>query len=196
VAIEQEAQRLNRIVGNLLDLSRMEAGGLRPEKSWYDLGALIDDVLGRMRPILATHPVVVDVPETLPPVLLDYVEIDQVLSNLLENAARYTPQRAEIQIAVRVLGDNVQIDVADRGPGIPAGVLAGLFEPFYQGDAARARPGGTGLGLAVSRGLVQAHVGKIWAENRADGGARFSFTLPLLSATEPMIADGVAEMAH
>jgi two-component system sensor histidine kinase KdpD len=174
----------------------MEAGGLRPEKSWYDLGALIDDVLGRMRPILASHPVAVDVPETVPPILLDYVEIDQVLSNLLENAARYTPQRAEIQIAVRDLGESVQIDVADRGPGIPAGVLAGLFEPFYQGGVARPRQGGTGLGLAVSRGLVQAHGGKIWAENRPDGGARFSFTLPLPPATELAVADGIAEVAR
>jgi two-component system sensor histidine kinase KdpD len=196
VAIEQEAQRLNRIVGNLLDLSRMEAGGLRPEKSWYDLGALIDDVLGRMRPILATHPLAVDVPETLPPVLLDYVEIDQVLSNLLENAARYTLPGAEIQIAVHANGDSVQVDVDDRGPGIPAAVLTGLFEPFYQGAAARARSGGTGLGLAVSRGLVQAHGGKIWAENRRDGGARFSFTLPLLPETEPAMAGVATEVAN
>src|SRR5262249_54890531 len=127
VAIEQEAQRLNRIVGNLLDLSRLEAGGLRPEKSWGGLGALIAVVLGRMRPTLATHPLAVDVPDTLPPILLDYVEIDQVLSNLLENAACYTPPRAEILIAARLLDNCVQVDVADRGPGIPPSVLAGLF---------------------------------------------------------------------
>jgi two-component system sensor histidine kinase KdpD len=194
VAIEQEAQRLNRIVGNLLDLSRVEAGGLRPEKSWYDLGALIDDVIGRMQPILASHPLTVEVPDSLPPVLLDYVEIDQVLSNLLENAARYTPPGAEIRIVVRALADRVEVEVADRGPGISPAALAGLFEPFKRGDVARPPvAGGTGLGLAVSRGLIQAHGGDIRAENRPDGGARFVFTLPLPLAEVRELAAASAE---
>ncbi|MBI2954294.1 MAG: DUF4118 domain-containing protein, partial [Chloroflexi bacterium] len=90
-AIEEEALRLNQIVGNLLDLSRMEGGTLKPEKGWYDLGALVDDVLGRLKPLTQRHRISVSIPDDLPPVYLDYVEIDQVLSNLIENAIKYTP---------------------------------------------------------------------------------------------------------
>jgi two-component system sensor histidine kinase KdpD len=178
-SIEQEARRLNRLVGNLLDVSRMEAGGLRPEKGWYDLGALIDDVLGRLRPLLSQHRVVVELPDDLPPVPLDYVEIDQVLSNLVENAARYAPSGTEIGLAVRLAGAAIQVSVTDEGPGIAPAALSHLFEPFYRGGTRGPRPPGTGLGLAVAQGLVAAHGGRIWAENRAPRGARFVFTLPL-----------------
>ena len=188
--IEQEALRLNRIVGNLLDLSRLEAGGLRPEKGWYDLGALIDDVLGRLRPATARHLVTKDVPDNLPPVPLDYVEIDQVLSNLVENGTKYTPPGSEIYVAARCVDGEARVEVADRGPGIPTSALARLFEPFHRGDGTAVRPRGTGLGLAVAKGLVEAHGGRIWAENRTDGGARFVFTLPLSTdaPVEPQIS--------
>jgi two-component system sensor histidine kinase KdpD len=184
-AIEQEARRLNRIVSNLLDLSRIEAGSLRPAADWYDVGALIDDVVGRLRPVTAQHRVSVDVPEDLPPVQLDYVEIDQVLSNLIENAVKYTPPGGEINIGVRPGDGEVEISVADRGPGLPAAALARVFDPFYRvdgtsrADSSGPRPLGTGLGLAVARGLVEAHGGRIWVENRPGGGACFTFTLPL-----------------
>lgn len=177
--IEQEAQRLNRIIGNLLDLSRIEGDSLVPEKGWYDLGALVDDVLGRLRPLLSRHPVTVDVPESLPPVPLDYVEIDQVLTNLLENSARYAPASTEIRVAARELDGVVEIEVTDRGPGIPERDLPQIFEPFFRIGGATPRPTGTGLGLAVVRGLVEAHGGQISAENRPDGGTRVVFTLPL-----------------
>ncbi|MBI4491854.1 MAG: DUF4118 domain-containing protein [Chloroflexi bacterium] len=186
--IEQEAQRLNLIIGNVLDLSRMEAGSLRPEKSWYDLGALIDDVLGRLRPVTAQHRVVVESPDELPPVPLDYVEIDQVLSNLVENAARYTPPGTEIRVAARQADGEVQVEVADRGPGIPEAALPHLFEPFYRANRTGPRPKGTGLGLAVARGLVEAHGGHIWAENRPGGGTRFVFTLPLAGPMDGALA--------
>jgi two-component system sensor histidine kinase KdpD len=184
-AIEQEARRLNRIVGNLLDLSRIEAGSLRPAADWYDLGALIDDVVGRLRPITAQHRVKVEVPEDLPPVLLDYVEIDQVLTNLIENATKYTPAGGEIRIAAHRAEGAVQIEVADRGPGLPPAAIDRVFDPFYRVDGTGRRdssgplPAGTGVGLAVARGLVEAHGGRIWVENRQDGGACFAFTLPL-----------------
>ncbi len=183
-AIEEEAQRLNQIVGNLLDLSRIEGGTLRPEKGWYDVGALIDDVLGRLRPLIAKHHVEVSVPEDLPPVLLDYVEIDQVLSNLLENAAKYAPANTAISISVRHVGEALQIEVADRGPGIPPSALSQLFAPFYRVPEPGSRVKGTGLGLAVAKGLVEAHDGRIWAENRRGGGTRFVFTLPLGESAE------------
>lgn len=179
-AIEQEARRLNQIVGNLLDLSRIEAGSLRPERGWYDLGALVDDVLGRLRATTIQHPLVIDIPEDLAPVPLDYVQVDQVLSNLIENASKHTPPGTEIRISARRANGEVQVEVADRGPGIPPAALAHLFEPFYRVDRIGPRPRGTGLGLAVARGLVQAHGGRIWIENRPGGGSRFIFTLPLV----------------
>ncbi len=178
-AIEEEAQRLNRLVGNLLDLSRIEAGSLRPEKGWYDLGALIDDVAGRLRPLTARHTLRVDVAEEMPPVLLDYVEIDDVLSNLIENAVKYAPAGTEIVVRATVSGGEVNIEVADRGPGIPEQALPHLFQPFYRAQDGAVQAKGTGLGLAVAEGLVRAHGGRIRAENRAEGGARFVVTLPL-----------------
>jgi two-component system sensor histidine kinase KdpD len=177
-AIENEAQRLDRLVGNLLDLSRIEAGSIRPEKSWYDLGSLINEVAGRLRTVTAGHKLVVDVPDGLPPVLFDYVEIDQVLSNLIENAVKYAPSGAEIYVAARTAGDEVQVEVADRGPGIPEGAIPRLFDAFFRASDS-GPPKGSGLGLAVARGLVEAHGGCIRVENRQGGGARFVFTLPL-----------------
>jgi two-component system sensor histidine kinase KdpD len=183
--IEEEAQRLNGIVGNLLDLSRIEGGSLRPEKSWYDLGALIDDVLGRLRSRTVGHPTRLAIPADLPPVHLDYVEIDQVLSNLIENAAKYTPDGTQIEVGVRRRNEDVEIAVADRGPGIPTAALHRIFEPFYRVNGQGPRPQGTGVGLSVAKGLVKAHGGRIWAENRPGGGARFVFTLPLAQEDLP-----------
>jgi two-component system sensor histidine kinase KdpD len=176
--IEHEAERLNAIIGNLLDLSRVESGILRPEKGWYDLGAIVDDVLGRLRALTARHRVLVDIPEDLPPVELDYIEIDQVLSNLIENAVKYVPPGKEIEITARRVDSEIEVAVADRGPGIPPASLPRLFDAFYRGEAGRSIKG-SGLGLAVAKGLIGAHGGRIWAENRSGGGTRFVFTLPL-----------------
>jgi len=183
-AIETEAQRLNRLVGNLLDLSRIEAGSIRPEKAWYDLGSLINEVAGRLRTVTAGHKLVIDVPDGLPPVRFDYVEIDQVISNLIENAVNYTPSGTEISVSAQTAGDEVHVEVADRGPGIPEAAIPRLFDAFYRAsDSGWAK--GSGLGLAVAKGLVEAHGGYIRFENREGGGARFVFTLPLqLAQTE------------
>jgi two-component system sensor histidine kinase KdpD len=177
--IVDQAQRLNRIVGNLLDLSRIEGGSLRPDKGWYDVRALVDEVLGRMRPQTARHRVVVQVPDDLPAVSLDYVEIDQVLSNLIENATKYAPAATEIHVAVQRANGEVRLVIEDRGPGVPASSVPHLFDPFYRVASGTPRPAGLGLRLAVAKGLVEAHGGRIWVENRPGGGARFAFTLPL-----------------
>ena len=175
--IEAEAKRLSRIVDNLLDLSRMEAGVLRPERGWYDLGALIDDVLGRLRATTVGRRIDVAVPDDLPPVPLDYAEIDQVLTNLIENAVRHTPEGSSIRVRVSLGQQDVTVEVADDGPGIDPRALPRVFDAFVRG-APRHRPG-VGLGLAVARGLVEAHGGRIEAANRPEGGALFRFTLPL-----------------
>jgi two-component system sensor histidine kinase KdpD len=183
-AIEQEAERLNRLVNNLLDLSRIEAGSLRPDKSWNDLGAVVDDVVERLQPLTAHHRLQVLIPLDLAPVWMDSVEIGEALYNLIENATKYAPQQTEILVEVRSEGSNVSVIVADRGPGIPPSALPHLFDPFYRAidRANQPRPGGLGLGLAVVKGLAEAHGGGVTAENRAGGGARFTLTLPISDA--------------
>ena len=179
LTIEREADRLNRLVANLLDMSRIEGGALKPEKEWYPIDELIHDVLGRMQQMLQNRTVITHLPDDLPPVKLDYLEIDQVLTNLIENAVRYTPAGSPIEIGTRVDGDQMVVSVADRGPGIPPADLERVFDKFYRVLVTGVKTTGSGLGLAVSKGLVEAHGGHIWAENREGGGAIFSFTLPL-----------------
>jgi two-component system, OmpR family, sensor histidine kinase KdpD len=191
-AIVGEAERLNRLVGNLLDLSRIEAGSLRPEKGWYDLRSLIDEVAGRLRAVTAKHKLILDIPDDLPPLYFDYVEIDQVLSNLIENAVKYTPVGTEIRLAVRAFSDRVQVEISDSGPGIRPDTLPRLFDPFYRDPTEGGVPQGAGLGLAVAKGLVEAHGGRISAENPSEGGARFAFTLPVSAETKGALAAGGA----
>lgn len=180
LSIENEADRLNRLVANLLDMSRIESGALKPEKEWYPIDELIHDVLGRMQPLLEGRTIHTDLPDDLPPVKLDYLQIDQVLTNLIENALRYTPAGSPIEIGVQAIGDRMIISIADHGPGIPAADRERVFDKFYRVmETQTARIIGSGLGLAVSRGLVEAHGGRIWVENRKGGGAIFRFTLPL-----------------
>ena len=182
LAIMREADRLNRLVANLLDMSRIEGGALKPEKEWYPINELIQDVVARMQPVLQGRVVHTDLPADLPPVKLDYLQIDQVLTNLLENAVRYTPAESPIDIGVRLDGEYMLISVADRGPGIPAADLDRVFDKFYrvmETQTKATRTTGSGLGLAVCKGLVEAHGGRIWVENRQGGGAIFQFTLPL-----------------
>jgi two-component system sensor histidine kinase KdpD len=182
LTIEHEADRLNRLVGNLLDMSRIEGGALKPEKEWYPISELIHDVLGHLQTVLQGREVYVCLPDDLPPVELDYLQIDQVMTNLLENAARYTLPHLPIEITGEATGEYVTISVADHGPGIPSRDLERIFDKFYRVSGTVRRTSsamGTGLGLAVCRGLIEAHGGQIWVENRPGGGAIFHFTLPL-----------------
>jgi two-component system sensor histidine kinase KdpD len=185
LSIVRQADRLNRLVGNLLDMSRIEEGALRPEKEWYYLAELIYDVLDRLRPLLQDRTVRTQIADGLPPVELDYLYMDQVLTNLLENAVRYTPPDSPIEICASQDDQQIMLSVADRGPGIPPADLERIFDKFYRvlGDrtaSAKAAgiPAGSGLGLAVCRGLVEAQGGHIWAEARPGGGAIFYVVLP------------------
>ncbi len=179
-AIEREADRLNRLVGNLLDMSRIEGGALRPEKEWYPVDELIHDVLGHMQMVLKDRPVHICLPADLPPVKLDYLQIDQVMTNLLENATHHTPAGTPIEISAEAQEEQVVISVADRGPGIAAKDSERIFDKFYSVTGGQ-RKGivGSGLGLAVCRGLVEAHGGHIWVMPRVGGGALFQFSLPI-----------------
>lgn len=182
LSIEREADRLNRLVGNLLDMSRIEDGALKPEKDWYQVKALIQDVLDRLQPLLQGRKVSLHLPTDLPPVELDYLQIDQVLTNLIENAVRYTPPESPIEVSAQLSGDEIIINIADRGPGIPKDDYQRIFDKFYRvlntKDRHPTSPPGSGLGLAVCKGLIEAHGGKIWAEPRPGGGITFFVVFP------------------
>jgi len=191
-AIEEEAEHLNHLVGNLLDLSRIEGGTLRPQKSRQDLDMLLDDVVDRLRVVTRDHRVCLDIQRGLAPVWLDPVEIGEVIYNLVENATKYAPPLTEIGLILRSDGRMVSVSVEDQGPGIPGAALPHLFEPFYRATDSRPRPQGLGLGLAIVKGLVEAHGGRVWAENRAGRGARFTFTLPV---SEPSASTAQADVS-
>ncbi len=180
--IEHEADRLNRLVSNLLDMSRIEAGALKPEKEWYSLAALIHDVLARLEPLLEGRSVHIHLPGDLLLVELDYVQVDEVFTNLIENAVRYTPAGSPIELSARIAGKEAIISIADRGPGIPTADLERVFDKFYRVNGGKLGPGhptGTGLGLAVSKGIVEAHGGRVWAELRDGGGLVVFVVLPV-----------------
>jgi two-component system, OmpR family, sensor histidine kinase KdpD len=174
--IEEESDRLDRLVRNLLDASRVEGGSLRIRKRPQDLRELVTSAVARVHSLTQGRDVRLDVPEDLPHVACDYQQIEQVVVNLLENAALHTPEESSIAVSARRDGGCVRVAIADTGPGIPAAERERLFKPFERG-ATGAR--GSGLGLAIARGFIEAHAGRIWAEDAPAGGACIIFTLPL-----------------
>jgi two-component system sensor histidine kinase KdpD len=188
-----EAVRLNRLLGNLLDMTRLESGALRVHKEWQPLEEVIGAALTRLEDRLRDHPVTTALPPDLPSAPLDSVLIEQVLINLLENAIKYTPPHSPIELSATGARDIVTVTLADRGPGIPSGDEQRIFDKFYRARSGNGS-GGVGLGLTICRGIVEAHGGRLWVENRPGGGAAFRFTLPLEGAppnivleSEPMI---------
>lgn len=174
--IVQEAERLHRLVQNLLDMTRLEAGALRVKREWQALEEVIGSALLRVEKMLVGREVKTQIPAQLTLVPLDSILIEQVLVNLLENAAKYSPAGSPIEIHVRAVDKGVEVEVADRGVGLPAGEESRVFEKFYR---ARSSPGGAGLGLTICQGIVTAHGGQITAAAREGGGACFRFTLPI-----------------
>ncbi len=177
----EEAERLNRLVGNLLDMTRLEAGALQPKREPGDLQDAIGAAAAQLADMLGSRPLTIDVPDSMPLVPMDFVTIVRVLANLLDNAAKYSPAGSTIEVRARRVGSEVQVAVADHGDGIPPEELTRIFDKFYRVH----RPGGaqgTGLGLSICRGIVEAHGGRIWAENGERGGAVVTFTLPLAPA--------------
>jgi two-component system sensor histidine kinase KdpD len=182
----EEAERLNRLVRNLLDMTRLASGAIRPKKEWHLLEEVVGVALRRLEARLSGRTIDVRLPADLPPVPMDDVLIEQVFINLLENTIKYTPADSSIDIVARARDGAVEIEVADRGPGVPPAERDHVFEKFYRLDREGAQ-GGAGLGLAICRGLVEAHGGRIWVEDREGGGARFRFTLPI-EGTPPVVA--------
>jgi len=189
--ILQEAERLNRLVRNLLDMTRLEAGALRVKKEWQPLEEVIGSTLNRMEQALVGRPVTTDLAPDLPLVPLDAVLIEQVLVNLLENAVKYTPPGSPIELRAELSPAGVELTVADRGPGIAPGEQARIFDKFYRINGGQG--GGVGLGLAICRGIVMAHGGQLSVENRARGGAVFRIRLPVVGQPPPLEAPELAE---
>jgi two-component system sensor histidine kinase KdpD len=181
--IRDEADRLSRLIANLLDLTRLDSGALQVRKELCPLEEIVGSALHRLRAQVAGREIRVDLPPDVLLVPVDPVLIEQVFVNLLENALRYSPAGSPLEVTAAVHGDDVAIAVADRGNGIPPGEEEQIFERFYR-LADGARSDSTGLGLTICRAIVRAHGGRITAENRAGGGSVFRFTLPLGGAQQ------------
>jgi len=176
--IYDESERLGLHVNNLLEVTRLEAGAIAPRKELQPLEEVIGVACSRADRQLQGHELTISLPEDLPMVPVDAVMMEQVFFNLLENAAKYTPGGTPIEISAHVADGSVVVEVADHGPGLGEDEKERVFEKFYRGRE-RGSTGGVGLGLAICRGIVQAHGGRIWAANRPEGGAVFSFAIPL-----------------
>lgn len=186
VSILDEADRLNRLVGNLLDLTRLQAGAIPLQRELQPIDDVIGVVLRRMERQLRDHPVQTNVPVDLPPVPIDEILVQQMLINLLDNATKFAPVGTPIELSVTATESALIVTVADHGPGIPPGQEQRLFEKFAQAD--QHKRSGSGLGLAICKGVVELHGGRIEGANRtdADRGAVLRFTLPLGSIGMPM----------
>ncbi|HEY6440696.1 MAG TPA: sensor histidine kinase KdpD [Acetobacteraceae bacterium] len=183
--IQDEAERLNRFIGNLLDMTRLESGPLRLRTGAIELSDAIGSALRRASKILAEHRTQVVLQPNLPMLDLDEVLFEQVLFNLLDNASKYAPAGSLVTIKARQDGGNVVVQVLDEGPGIPPADLEHVFDKFYRVGGADRRRAGTGLGLAICRGFVEAMHGSIVATNRTDrSGAVFTMTLPVFAEAE------------
>jgi signal transduction histidine kinase len=177
--IYEETLHLGRLIDDLRDLALAEAGELRLSREQTDIGQLVRQVVEAAVPSMDEAPnVEVIAEEGLESISVDPKRIRQVIANLLSNAIRYTPTSGRIEISIHGAEGEVEVYVSDTGPGISPEDLPRLFERFYRGDPARNRSGGSGLGLAIARRWVEAHGGRIWAENNRTGGARFTFRLP------------------
>ena len=185
-ALHEQAARLASLVGNLLDMARLNAGEITLRREWQPLEEVIGASIKLIEGALLAHPVKVTLPPGLPLLEFDAVLLERVFCNLLENAAKYSPPHSGLDIVASESGEHIEVQVCDRGPGFPVADNDHLFDMFVRGDGAAAKPG-TGLGLAICRAIVEAHGGTIAAGNRPDGGACVSFTLP--RGTPPVVEE-------
>ena len=191
LSIYEEARRLDRLVHNLLEMSRLQSGQAMLTKEWHVLEEVIGCALAQLDPQLHDHPLSISLPTDLPLVQIDALLMERVMINLLENSMKYTPPGTPLEISGLVQDKEILVAVADRGPGLPVGEEERIFEKFYQVAPGSAR--GAGLGLTICRSIIEAHGGRIWAANRPEGGAVFSFTIPLVEGT-PILDKNLPEM--
>jgi two-component system sensor histidine kinase KdpD len=181
--IVEEAEHLNRIIRNVLDMTRLESGGIKLNREWQSLEEIVGAVTNRMAGQFPAHPLTINLPPALPLIPCDELLIEQVLRNLLENAIKYTPPGTSITLSALVREQEVLVSVADRGPGIPPEAGERIFEKFVRGKHVG---GGAGLGLAICQGIVSAHGGRIWLGNLPEGGVAFTFALPVGQPPPPL----------
>jgi two-component system sensor histidine kinase KdpD len=177
---------MGALVSNLLEMARIESGEVRLRSQWHPFEEVVGSALKDAQSALANHRVVLNLARNLPLVEFDATLIERVLYNLVENACKYTPPGSTITVAADVVGGSFVVSVSDDGPGIPSGQEETIFEKFTRGTRESTTPG-VGLGLAISRAIVEAHGGKISARNGSAGGAVLTFTLPL--GTPPATPD-------
>lgn len=173
--IQSEAERLTHLVQNLLEATRLESGAIRLRKELFPLEEVLGSALERLKKLLKGRDLRVHISEDVPPIPMDGTLIEQVFINLLENALRHTPPESPLEVSAEKEGNFARVDLADRGPGVTPDNRERVFEKFYHGEASP----GAGLGLAICQAVVKAHGGRIWVEDRPQGGAVFRFTLPL-----------------
>jgi len=180
VSIDRDADTLTRLVDDLLMMSRLEADALEVRRNTYSVSEVIDFLKDRLDNLTARHHLRIAIVNDVPPVFIDEGRIGEVLTNLVENAMKFSEDNTTITIEAYYDGKEVILSVADEGIGIPPELHKKIFERFFQGDGRKnGRRNGTGLGLAICRGIVEAHGGKIWVESEPGEGAKFSFTLPV-----------------
>jgi two-component system sensor histidine kinase KdpD len=183
--ISRESDKLTELIDHLLDLSRLETGSLRIVLEKESLPAIVEAALPTLRQLVQEHELVVSLADNLPPILADGQRVAQVLNNLVNNAGKYSPAGTRVAVAAHRHGGHIQVDVSDEGPGIPAEKRAQVFEPFYR---LQGKPGervrGAGLGLAICKGLVEAHGGAIWVQDQQSPGTTVSFTLPIIDVSD------------
>ncbi|PLK48183.1 DUF4118 domain-containing protein [Uliginosibacterium sp. TH139] len=177
LALREQAMRMSELVNNLLDMARLQSGGMVMRRDWQSLEEIIGAATAHLGDRLSTHKLEIALPPQLPLLEFDAVLIERVLCNLLENAAKFSPAGSTLRMAAELQADAVRVSVEDEGPGLPAGQVARLFEPFVRGEGV-AHVAGLGLGLSICRVIVEAHGGRLTAANREVGGAGFAFTLP------------------
>jgi two-component system sensor histidine kinase KdpD len=175
--IRDGSHRLNRVVNNLLDMNRLESGVVRPKREWCDVRELLRSAVEVECETSNGREVKLDVPENLPLALVDHTLIEQAVAKLLANAGSHTPSTSPTEIDAEYADNQLRISVSDRGPGLRPESAERIFEKFYRGD--ERKTGGLGLGLSIARGFVEAHGGRLTAENRDGGGARFTISLPV-----------------
>jgi len=188
-AVDEETDHLNLLVGNLLDMTRIEAGYLEPKRNWNVLADIVRSVIARLRNTLDPQRLQIEVSDDLPLIPVDYIQMEQVFVNLLSNSAKYSATGSVIRVTAAPLeGGWLRVQVSNRGPGVPPEDLERIFDKFHRVTASD-RVTGIGLGLSICRGIVVAHGGRIWAEN-TDEGMAFNFTLPLTwEGTAPSLTE-------
>jgi two-component system sensor histidine kinase KdpD len=182
--LEEEVDRMNQLIADLLSMSRLESGALKLQRQWNVLAEIVDTTIARMEPITRQHLLDVNVPEDLPLIPVDLMLMQQVFTNLLSNCTKYAPPNTTVAIKAQVQDvSTLLVQVSNEGPPVPDKDLEHIFDKFYRITATDRIPG-VGLGLSICKGIIEAHGGRIWAENLPDGFA-FLFTLPLVSEGMP-----------